>query len=139
MVFAFNPDCVATSTKLKPSGVPAIGEATPGGGGIGFASYVGSLLGDFGACSCARTQGGVAMASTSPKGRTRAERLREVRKLRRFQLDRDIVPGCKYTWAMSTHATWRCIAYQCGLNVLPVSISVFSRERMRGQPSAQVA
>src|SRR5439155_25894912 len=31
------------------------------------------------------------------------------------------------------------VTYQCGLNVLPVSISVLRRERMRGQPSAQEA
>jgi hypothetical protein len=28
---------------------------------------------------------------------------------------------------------------QCGLNVFPVSINVFRRERIRGQPSAQAA
>src|SRR5947209_5158256 len=37
-------------------------------------------------------------------------------------------------------AHWRRgVTYQCGLNVLPVSISVLRRERMRGQPSAQEA
>ncbi len=30
-------------------------------------------------------------------------------------------------------------SYQCGLNVLPVSSSVFRRERIRGHPSAQAA
>jgi hypothetical protein len=30
-------------------------------------------------------------------------------------------------------------AYQCGLNVLPVSSRVLRRERMRGHPSAQAA
>ncbi len=29
--------------------------------------------------------------------------------------------------------------YQCGLNVFPVSSNVFSRERIRGHPSAQAA
>jgi hypothetical protein len=29
--------------------------------------------------------------------------------------------------------------YQCGLNVFPVSSSVFRRERIRGHPSAQAA
>jgi hypothetical protein len=29
------------------------------------------------------------------------------------------------------------ISYQCGLNVFPVSSSVFRRERIRGHPSAQ--
>src|SRR6266446_4919414 len=30
-------------------------------------------------------------------------------------------------------------SYQCGLNVFPVSSSVFRRERIRGHPSAQAA
>jgi hypothetical protein len=30
-------------------------------------------------------------------------------------------------------------SYQCGLNVFPVSSNVFSRERIRGHPSAQAA
>src|ERR1700733_6319212 len=39
MVFAFSPAVVATSTKLMPRGVPAIGDAGPGGGATGLASY----------------------------------------------------------------------------------------------------
>jgi hypothetical protein len=42
---------------------------------------------------------------------------------------RDILGGEE----IQTNPTW----YQWGLNVFPVSISVFSRERIRGHPSEQ--
>src|ERR1700753_1935417 len=89
MVFAFNPDCVATSTNCTPKGVPAMGDCGPGGGGIGLASYERSMPPGFCwaccvAASATRFQGGVAIHSTSENGRTSAVLLRDCRNRRRF-------------------------------------------------------
>jgi hypothetical protein len=44
-------------------------------------------------------------------------------------------------WGILPGERFQTIAtlYQCGLNVFPVSSSVFRRERIRGHPSAQAA
>src|SRR5882757_3746026 len=84
MVFALSPLCCATSTKLTPSGVPAMGDTGPGGGATGFASY--SCCAAGACCPSARVQGGTAMAKTSANGSTSAVRLSEPSTRRRVQL-----------------------------------------------------
>src|SRR5579883_940683 len=66
-----------------------MGDFGPGGGGMGFASYVGCAPSLLCGASCAakkaaRFHGGVAMSRTSENGNTRAVRLRDWRNLRRF-------------------------------------------------------
>src|SRR5579862_224975 len=79
------PDCLRTSTKLTPRGVPSIGDLGPGGGGRALASYERSIAPILVFCCCvgfcwpARTR-------MSEKGRTKAVRLSERINRRRCKL-----------------------------------------------------
>src|ERR1700678_1374025 len=86
MVLALRPDSRATSTKLMPRGVPAMGDRGPLGAGGGLASYGGRdpICGVDCGVLC-----GAARASTSSKERTREVQEREARNVRRDQVNVD--------------------------------------------------
>src|SRR5450631_2891480 len=90
MIFVYSPDCFATSVKLTPRGVPAIGEGIFFVAGRGFASYVGR---EFVCGPIVPICGGMASAKTSSSARTNAERESERRNPRRLQIKGPALPA----------------------------------------------
>src|SRR5271155_488665 len=97
MVRAFRPDCFATSRKLTPRGVPAMGEGRALGAGRAGALYSGREF-----CCPMVCCGGRARASTSSKERTNAVADNERRNPRRLLIKRLRLPR-----VLSEYREWR--------------------------------
>src|SRR5664279_1069649 len=90
MISVYKPDCFATSMKLTPRGVPAMGDGIFFVAGRGFASYVGRAL----VCDpIVPTCAGTANARTSSSARTNAERESDRRNPRRLQIKGPALPA----------------------------------------------